>query len=658
MPWQTGLPTPAWYEFGDEAFAKAKELDRPVLLDIGAVWCHWCHVIDRESYEDSEIAQLINEHYIAVKVDRDQRPDIDARYQQVISSLSGQGGWPLTGFLTYDGRVIYGGTYFPPQTMKSLLLRIREIYEEKKTDIFQSGDMLTDELVHQAEGTKSTPLNEPKEPLAKSFYESIIHTIRNGFDSAYGGFGTQPKFPHFSALQLLITHTFQSQDTFYRQIVEKTLDEMARGGIYDQIAGGFHRYSVDREWHVPHFEKMAYDNAEALTVYAQGYRLTNNPLFREVTEGIIGWVDAQLSDQTEGGFYASQDADIDLEDDGDHFTWTVEEVRAILSPDEAEVTLRYYDIHPQGDMHERPGRNVLWVRSSLQQVANQLELSQEKAQALLASAKVKMLAQRAQRPIPFIDNTVYVNWNGMMITGYLEAADLLNLPKARAFALKTMDRLIQQFYRPGEQVLHCEGVEGFLEDYTQFAQAALRAYQASGIAQYRHVCEDVTQLALKHFYDEQSGGFYDIRQTPGAHGLLKFQRKPVEDNPSSSPNAVLLQVLHQLYFMTGNAQYHDVAEKTLRNFGPEYQHYGMFVGALGLAAYQFLHPPLKIELVGQSQELMDKARVFFYPGKILTYTAQEQSLTPEARLCVGQQCFAPVKEGSELTPVIQAALTR
>lgn len=642
-----------WHEFGEEAFNLAKEQDKPILLDIGAVWCHWCHVIDRESYENEEIAALINRHYIPVKVDRDQRPDVDARYQQVVQSLTGQGGWPLTAFLTYDGRLIYGGTYFPPAAMKSLLNQVHQLYQERKHEFFGSGEVLSEDNVRRMEQealleARGDIRYNPEEVKAvcEQFSKVVLESARKMYDPQNGGFGAQPKFPHFSALEALIIRNHRDNDAEVKQIIEKTLAHMARGGIYDQVAGGFHRYSVDDHWHVPHFEKMAYDNAEALKVYAQGYRLTGIPFYKEIAEGIAGWVNAWLSDQRHGGFYASQDADIDLTDDGDHFTWSPEEVTEILTPEEAQVVRRYYDIHERGDMHHAAGRNVLHVSRPLMDIAHELSLPVEEVERLLASGKEKMLEKRRQRPIPFIDQTLYVSWNGMMIAGYFEAADLLENPDLRDFAEKSLQRMLDEFYRAGERVYHTTGIDGFLEDYAWLALACLKGYYSTGHERYLNDAKGIADLMLAHFEDARQGGFFDTRQGEGALALLKVKRKPSEDSPSSSPNGVALQVLNALYYLTEDDRYRESVERGLLYLINQNGQYGLFCSALSIAGDQYAHPPLKIELAGDVPELFDAARASFHPGRLLAFKPQDTA--NEARICVGPRCLSPVKSVIQL----------
>lgn len=658
-----------WHEFGPEAFQLAKEQDKPVLLDIGAVWCHWCHVIDRESYDDPGVAELINQYYIPIKVDRDQRPDVDARYQQVVQAMSGQGGWPLTAFLTYDGRLIYGGTYFPQPAMKNLLERIQEIYHERKQEIFNEQDMLTPETIRRMDplqGGSQEPPAEEISPLAlrklcEDFLESVLASTVRAYDGRNGGFGSQPKFAHFSTLEYLIAHlndVGNGQDSRqHLEIVEKTLTEMARGGIYDQVAGGFHRYSVDDHWHVPHFEKMAHDNAEALKVYTQAYRLTGIPFFRETAESIIGWVNALLSDQTHGGFYASQDADIDLSaidrtDDGDHFTWSPEEIREVLTPQEMETVARYYDIHEHGDMHHAAGRNVLYIAKPLTQIAQELSIPLSDAEELLASARRKMLIRRQERPLPFVDKTLYVNWNGMLTVAYFEAADLLDLPDVRDFAEKTLERILSAYYRKGEAVFHTDGIEGFLEDYAWLGMAALRGYQSTENAYYLTVAQDIGELLLSRFEDQRLGAFYDTADSEDALGLLQFKRKPAEDNPNASPNAIALQLLLSLYHLTDDARYLKSFEKGLNLLIHLNGNYGLYVSALALNALLYLNPPLKLEVAGDNHALKAAARHVFFPGKLLSYKPEELP-AEEVRICVGTQCLAPVRDAASLAEQVK-----
>jgi uncharacterized protein YyaL (SSP411 family) len=346
-----------WYPWGDAAFAAARKLDRPVLLDLGAVWCHWCHVMDGESYEDPVLAGFLNQQFICIKVDRDERPDVDARYQRAVQALTRQGGWPLTAFLTPDGEVFYGGTYFPPDGahgrpgFRTVLESVLEAYRARR-----------DQVDRQAEAIRrvvSEDLDEaaPGDP-APRLLESAVEQMARVFDPVNGGFGSSPKFPHPGAMLLLLHHWFDQPETTTRRMLDRTLEGMALGGVYDQLGGGFHRYSVDAEWIVPHFEKMSYDNSELLRAYLEGYALFGTELYGETARGIVRWVRTVMADPA-GGYATSQDADVGLDDDGDYFTWTRDEAAAVLTPAELEVAAAYYDIGTAGGMHHIPAKNVL-----------------------------------------------------------------------------------------------------------------------------------------------------------------------------------------------------------------------------------------------------------------------------------------------------------
>ncbi|MGA7784487.1 MAG: thioredoxin domain-containing protein, partial [Candidatus Acidiferrales bacterium] len=402
-----------WYEWSEEAFASAREQNKPILLDIGAVWCHWCHVMDRESYENAETAALINRYFIPVKVDRDERPDVDSRYQSAVSAVSGQGGWPLTGFLTPDGRPFFGGTYFPPQDAMGrpgfprILQAVADAFANKREELERAAVGLSD-AVAKAESFSSACGN-----LDPNLVDHMVNATLELFDPQYGGFGRAPKFPHSQAIDLLLERHQASREERLLHIVERTLVNMACGGVYDQLAGGFHRYSVDERWLVPHFEKMSYDNSELLKNYVHAWQVTKKPFFRGVATNIIGWVNHTLSDQQQGGFYASQDADYSLDDDGDYFTWTLEELRAVLSPEEARVAELHFDVEAHGEMHHNPAKNVLWVARGAAEIAAQIGISEKEAEALLENAARKMLAARVKRPTPAVDTTIYTGWNGM-----------------------------------------------------------------------------------------------------------------------------------------------------------------------------------------------------------------------------------------------------
>src|SRR5205807_338486 len=611
-----------WHEFGEEAFAAARQANKPMLLDIGAVWCHWCHVMDRESYDDPEVAAIVNEHYIAVKVDRDKRPDIDSRYQVAVASLTGQGGWPLTAFLTPDGKPFYGGTYFPPAdaygrpSFKRVLLSIAQAYREKHGEVLEQAQLIESAI------SRAESFSGGGGKVSATVIDAIVESARKMFDDVNGGFGAAPKFPHPAALDLVMeqyVRTGSSNDRAgnqeLRTIFVHTLEKMARGGVYDQLAGGFHRYSVDERWIVPHFEKMCYDNSELLKNFIHAFQATGTEFFAGVARDIIRWMDEWLSDRERGGFYASQDADYSMEDDGDYFTWTVEEARAVLEEDEAKVACLYYDINEVGEMHHNPAKNVLYVRASADEIARRLELTPQRVQDLLASAKKKMYAARLKRPTPYVDKTVYAGWNALCISAYLDAAKVLGLDTARQFALHSLDRVLSQGWRPERGLLHviayshpqsiAREIAGVLDDYAFTAIACLDAYEATADLSYFKFARQIADVMVHKFFDSVSGGFFDTDQTPASDtkvlGVLGARRKPFQDSPTPAGNSVAAIALLRLYAYTNDQSYRDKAQQTMDVFAGMAEQYGIFGATYGIAAVHFSRPHSQVAIIGDDE---------------------------------------------------------
>jgi uncharacterized protein YyaL (SSP411 family) len=604
-----------WMEWGEDAFIAARREEKPILLDIGAVWCHWCHVMDRESYEDPDIAKIINENFVAVKVDRDERPDIDSRYQAAISAVSGQGGWPLTGFLTSDGKPFFGGTYFPPLDQhgrpgfRRVLLSIASAYREKRDEAVEQAEKVVS-AISQAESFGSRSAD-----FSPAVITAIVESALEAYDARNGGFGQAPKFPHPAALDLLIDHEARNHDERAKELYLHTLERMARGGMYDQLAGGFHRYSTDERWVVPHFEKMAYDNSELLKNYVHAYQATGNPFFSGVAKDILRWMDEWLSDRERGGFYASQDADDSMDDDGDYFTWTREEVRAVLDPQEAEVAYLHYDINEIGEMHHNPAKNVLYERASIQEIGRRLNLDTAKVTDLLAAAKQTMYAARLQRPTPYVDKTVYAGWNGLCISAYFEAAKVLQMPSAREFALRSLDRVLAAAGQPNGGLLHViaysdpnaelREVVGMLEDYAFVSGACLDAYEASGEMRYFSSARAIGDSMIAKFFDLVGGGFFDReapeRSADATLGVLGTRRKPFQDSPTPAGNPAAAIVLCRLHAYTREASYREKAEQTLELLAGVAGRYGIFAGTYGLAAVHLAYPETQVVVVGDGE---------------------------------------------------------
>src|SRR5450432_364586 len=628
-----------WHEWGEEAFAAALRLNKPILLDIGAVWCHWCHVMDRESYDDPEIAQIVNERFVAIKVDRDERPDIDARYQVAVQALSGQGGWPLTAFLTPDGKPYFGGTYFPPDehygrpSFRRVLLSISDAFHEKNVDVTEQAKMVEGAIAH------SESFAAKSGDISLRVVDEIVQACLKMFDPENGGFGSAPKFPHPSALDLLMDRYVKGAGEdqrrgaalrtggdarlptdILREVFTTTLEKMARGGVYDQLAGGFHRYSVDERWVVPHFEKMSYDNSELLKNYVHAYQATGSEFFKNVARDIIRWMDEWLGDREHGGFYASQDADISLEDDGDYFTWTVDEAKAVLTEEEAQVACLHYDINEVGEMHHNPAKNVLYQRAPVEEIAARMKISTERVREILQSTKQKMYAARLQRTTPYVDKTVYVSWNALCISAYLKAASVLHFDEARRFALRSLDRILAEAWNPEAGLKHVVAYSdadaarrdtvGFLDDYACTANACLDAYESTADLSYFRIARQITDLMIARFYDSVSGGFFDAQPTSESLGVLNAARKPFQDSPTPAGNPMAATALLRMHGYTDEAGYRDKAEATLQLLAGAAGQYGLFAATYGIAAVYFAEPHTQIVIVGEDEtaaQLYDEA---------------------------------------------------
>ncbi len=664
-----------WHEWGEEAFARARAEDKPILLDIGAVWCHWCHVIDRESYENPEIAALINQLYVPVKVDRDERPDVDARYQAAISAISGQGGWPLTGFLTPDGRPFFGGTYFPPDDamgrpgFRRILSAVAEAYRERRAEVDRSAQTLADAVA------KAESFRESRATLSPRLLDEMEDATVRQFDIRNGGFGRAPKFPHPAAIDFLAERYQASGHRHLLSVVETSLAKMARGGMYDQIGGGFHRYSVDERWCVPHFEKMSYDNAPLLANYVRAWQITGDPLFRRTAEGIIRWTGDALSEPAgRGGFYSSQDADISLHDDGDYFTWTQEEVRQALPPDEALVIELYYDVEPVGEMHHNPAKNVLWVAREFAELDTRMGKTEAEVQALLASAQKHLFEAREKRPTPAIDRSIYTGWNAMYVSAYLEAGRVLDRGDCRTFALKTVDRLLAEAWDPARGFAHRVGgprLDGSLDDQVYAAAALLDAFEATLDRSYFDAAVRAADLALNLYGDAGAGAFFDRSRLAAPMGGLEVRRKPFQDSPTPSGNSCASIVLSRLYAYTGEQRYREGAAATLESFAGVAPQYGLFATSYALALGVHLHPPAQVVVLGRAGDEraaeLERAAlaVFRFAKAVLRVTPEHLAANvlppalaatiphisadaPQALVCASGVCQPPTSDPSVL----------
>src|SRR5256886_2559880 len=485
-----------WHPCGEPAFAPARAEDKPILLDIGAVWCHWCHVMDGESYEDPGVAETLNRDFVCIKVDRDERPDVDTRYQRAVQALTGQGGWPLTAFLTPEGEVFFGGTYFPPEEnhygrpgFRSVLSQVAGIYRQQRDKVTENAKAIRRHVVESLDEAKSGE-------VAPATLERAASEMARLFDIRYGGFGTAPKFPHPAAVQFLLARWHDTRENWMREVVEKTLTGMAKGGIRDHVGGGFHRYAVDERWIVPHFEKMSYANSELLRAYLAAFQAFGTPLFKEAATGVVDWVLAVLSDPAAGMFFTSHEADVQFGDDGGYWTWTPDEARAALEAAEFAVVEKVFDVRIPGEMPHAHEKNVLWLRE---------EPVDDAERALLRAAVRKLKAARDRRSAPFVDRTPYVNWNAMMAAAFLQAGAVLDLPDCNTLALRVLERIWQEAWSAERGMTHALGrpePHGLLDDHVQAAAAFLDAYEAEGEARWLERAVAVMRRAVAQHWDE------------------------------------------------------------------------------------------------------------------------------------------------------------
>jgi hypothetical protein len=688
-----------WHPWSDAAFAKAQSEDKPILLDIGAVWCHWCHVMDRESYENPEIAAIINEHFVAVKVDRDERPDVDARYQAAVSAISGQGGWPLTAFLTPDGRPYFGGSYFPPDDRYGrpgfgrVLTTMAQVWSERRDEALESAASVMAAIEH------NESFSSGGGELTLALVDKIAGSILNQFDPRNGGFGSQPKFPHPAALDLLLEVGMNRGNQQAVDAFSATLEKMARGGVYDHLAGGFHRYSVDERWRVPHFEKMLYDNTELLRNYLHGYQSLGREDFLLTAGEVVDWLEGTMSDRERGGFYASQDADINLDDDGDYFTWTLAEARNALqaaefSTDDSKIALRYWGVRELGDMHHNPAKNVLHLDQTLEELAAEADRSVDDLRQVVDAARRALLAARAARTTPFIDRTLYTGWNSMAVTACLETARVLGRDGTREFALRTLNRLLGEAWDGAQSLGHViaygdvqgEGAQpgekapGTLDDYAFTVHACVDAWFSTGEMSYYHAAVKLADAMIARFYDRQAGAFFDAA-TPADGvaplGALAARRKPLQDTPTPAGNPTAASALLRLEALSGRREYREIAEETLASFTGIVEHFGLYAGSYGLALERLLLDPVQVVVIGsgpQAERLVARGVARFAVNKTVMRIDPERLVPrriPEelaevllqvpkpagaeawAIVCRGRTCLPPVTVAEALEEALK-----
>ncbi|HEY0306584.1 MAG TPA: thioredoxin domain-containing protein [Acidobacteriaceae bacterium] len=684
-----------WFQWSPEAFRRAAAENKPILLDIGAVWCHWCHVMDRESYEDPATARLINDNFIAVKVDRDERPDVDTRYQAAVAAIAGQGGWPLTAFLTPEGKPYFGGTYFPPEdrygrpSFQRVLQTMADAFKNRRAEVDESAGSVMQAIEYNESFSGGGGSVGPE------LVEKIVEACVKQFDPRNGGFGSQPKFPHPAAIDLLMDFAQRSGNEMEAEKAKEaallTLEKMANGGIYDHLAGGFHRYSVDERWVVPHFEKMAYDNSELLKNYVHAYQTFVVPECAAVAKDIIRWMDEWLSDRERGGFYASQDADFSLDDDGDYFTWTRDEAAEVLSRDELGVAGPYFDIGEIGDMHHNPAKNVLHIKYGPEEIAKRSGLTPAQVMETVGWARRKLYDARLKRPTPYVDKTIYVGWNGMCISAYIAAGRVLDMPQVRKFAQRSLDRVLAEGWNQslglahviayGGDVQTAVRVSGMLDDYVFVAHACLDVWECTGEIHYYNAAAELTESMVARFHDATGDGFFDTQapiEGETVLGALTARRKPLQDTPTPAGNPMAAALLLRMEALSGRADYTVKAEDTIESFSGVVEHFGLYAGSFGLAMQRMAQPPVQICVIGEDAEaraLEAVAMARFAVNKSVIRLRRDQlgSLPPAlaetlphlpgietgkscAVVCSGNTCMPPVTAIEELMEALNQAL--
>lgn len=656
-----------WLPWSQEALDQAKTAGKAVLLSIGAMWCHWCHVMDHENYEDPDIARLINENFVPIKVDRDEHPEVDRLYQAAVTAMIGEGGWPLTVFLTPEGDVFGGGTYFPPDPrwgqrgFRDLLREIAETYRTAGPSVRASADQIRAAQQHsKSEGARE---------LQADLIEHAVRGMVRDFDYIHGGFGESPRFPHPAALKVLMAGYFRSKDLNLESLLRKSLDSMARGGIHDQIGGGFHRYASGPDWNSPHFEKILSDNAELLRLYTSAATAFQDPYYREIAEGILNWTQSVMTDK-DGGFYHSQDADMGPEDDGGYYTWTQEELREALTEKEQQIICAYYAIRNPS------GRNVLYNDRTLEDIAEELTVAASLARGLLAAGKEKLYWARKSRLQPAADTTLYTCSNALMISACLEAGHTLKLEEPLLMAKRALDRMIESAWT-GDGFAHLmddskEKRPGLLEDQVFPGLALLDAFQDSGRQEYLDLALRTAQVLVSRYRDPAAGGFFDVAAGT-LHSTMLAAHKPVQDSPAPGANPSTAKFFLRVHSLTGDPDSARIAEETLKAFGALVADWGVFAGTYFLALQYQLEGAFEILIVGEeghpdADALMQIAWETYRPRK------QIHRLTPEvarpdptvqgmiefirlkrkpmAFVCVHAGCAAPVEDPADLRNLI------
>lgn len=660
-----------WYPWGEEAFERARQENKPVLLSIGYSACHWCHVMEHESFENEEIAQLMNENFVNIKVDREERPDLDQIYMNAVQMMTGHGGWPMTVFLTPEGVPFYGGTYFPPVDRYNmpgfprLLLGVAEAYRSKPDEVTQTAVSMLGEL------RRIGQTRESNEALSIELLDRAYRGITRNYDAKYGGFGSAPKFPAPMNLEFLLRVFHRTGQRDALEMVEHTCRRMAEGGMYDQLGGGFHRYSTDARWLVPHFEKMLYDNALLSRLYLHVYQVTNDDFYRRIAEETLDYVIREMTNER-GGFYSTQDADSEGHE-GKFFVWTVDEIKEILGEDDGSLFCAYYDVTEGGNFE---GQNILNVTRPAEKVAREANKTVERLHEALERGRRKLFDVRERRIKPHRDEKVLTAWNGLMLASFAEASailervDYIEIAKNNAhFILDNLRRegLLLRTYKDGQAKLNA-----YLEDYAFFIDGLLALYEATGELHWLEEAKSLAEVMNEEFWDEEEGSYF---YTGRSHEELIVRSKDFLDNATPSGNSVAAEVLLRLAVLTGNEDYSRKAVTIFRLLGSQMTRYPSAFGRLFAALDFYLSSPKEIVIIGprsdaRTQALIREVWKRYVPNKVVVQAEEGDAAAaeivpllrdrsiigglPTAYVCEHYTCQRPVTSADELAAQLAA----
>lgn len=662
-----------WYPWGTEALELAKSNDKPILVSIGYSACHWCHVMERESFEDESTASIMNDNFVNIKIDREERPDLDHIYMDAVQAMAGNGGWPLNVFLTPDCKPFYGGTYFPPvkaynrASWKEVLTGVSRLFREKREEVEEKAAQLTQYLsdTNSVAQTKDTLIDETNKIFSEKQVGEIFEQIMRQADKKWGGFGNAPKFPQTFVIQYLLHFFHYTKNTEALQQAALSLDKMIDGGIYDQLGGGFSRYSTDVEWLAPHFEKMLYDNALLISTLCDAFQLTRNPEYKRVIMESIEFVERELMD-VNGGFYSALDADSEGEE-GKFYVWTYEEVARILG-DEAGLFCGFFDITPQGNWEHK---NILRTLSSLSAFAEQKKIPTEQLENLLNSCSKKLFAERARRVRPQLDDKILLGWNALMVIALCKAFASLGIEHYRDLAINNFNFASSAFKSPNSSELAHSYKNGqarhpaFLDDYAYFIAACIHLQEITSNQTYLQHAKTLTSFVIDNFSDE-NGGFY---YTAKYQGDVIVRKKEWYDGAIPSGNAVMAANLYYVSQIFDNPAWKEKAISSISNLSDLIVKYPTSFANWACLVINICYGFNEIAIIGEGfEKLRDELLNNFIPNKVLQCATEVQgdqyplltnkpfSKQPLAYLCRNYMCLEPVKNVAQLMQKIAGGI--